>query len=475
MDVLRVLVTIAVFTPLIFGCEGQDGSGENQITAIVGATVIDGTGGPPILDATIVVDSDSIIAIGPSREIKPPEFSRIVDASDRWIVPGMIDLHAHFYESGRPGAQPTFVVDLTKFFPYDEEIAWMKARVPYTLSRYICAGVTSVVALGAIPWEHDVRELADATEAAPRVFLAGGVIANYPPEEGSPVWDGIQTGHWIAHPDEAPELVRTLEATGIDLIKAGYIPRPDRTIEVFEPSLTALIAESHARNLPVSVHANGLAEAKMVLRAGTDILAHTVRDREVDEEFLRLAVSHRVINTSSIGVPRGFSRLPHHRVELSDPELICGDSQVVESWEKWASIPEEERPTLPSWFQGWESSEQTMIANIEKLNNAGIRIAVGTDGGNIGTMHGASFHNELQHLAKAGLSPMEIIVAATRNGAEALGMEDELGTLEANKLADLVILSANPLTDIANLNQITQVMVRGNLIDRDPLVLPSNR
>jgi imidazolonepropionase-like amidohydrolase len=351
----------------------------------------------------------------------------------------------------------------------------MKRRIPYTLSRYICAGVTSVVALGAIPWEHDVRELADAAGAAPRVFLAGGFIANYPPEEDSPVWEGIQTGYWIAHPDEAPELVRSLEATGIDLIKAGYIPSPDRSIEAFEPSLTALIAESHARNLLVSVHANGLADAKMVLRAGADILAHTVRDREVDEEFLRLAANGRVINTSSIGVLRGFSRLPYHRVELSDAELICGDPQVVESWEKWASIPDEERPTLPTGFRGWEVSEQTMIANIEKLNNIGIRIAVGTDGGNIGTMHGASFHNELQHLAKAGLSPMEIIVAATRNGAEALGMEDELGTLEANKLADLVILNANPLTDIANLNQITQVMVRGNLIDRDPLVLPSNR
>ena len=468
MNAHRVLVSSAIFATLLFGCGDQSGSRESQDIAIVGATVVDGTGGPPIPDSTIVISGDRIIAVGSSGGVKIPENSRIVDASDRWIVPGMIDIHAHFWESGRPGAQPTFVADLTGIFPYDDEIAWMKARIPYTLSRYICAGVTSVVALGAIPWEHEVRNLADTTEAAPRVFLAGGFIGNIPPESSSPVWEGTQTSYWIEHPDQAQELVRSLESTGVDLIKAGYVPGPDYSIQAFEPSLNALIAASHARNLLVSVHANGLAEAKMALRAGADVLAHTVRDRVVDEEFSQLATTRRVINTSSIGVVRGFSRLLQHRIELSDSELVCGDPQVVQAWEKWMAIPDEQRPTVPT-FNGWESDEQTMIANIEKFHDTGVRIAVGTDGGNIGSMHGASFHTELQHLAQAGLSPMEIIVAATRHGAEALGMMDELGTLEANKRADLVILNANPLTDIANLNRITQVMIKGNLVDRDQL------
>jgi hypothetical protein len=134
---------------------------------------------------------------------------------------------------------PTFVVDLTDVFRWEDEVAWVKQRIPYTLTRYACAGVTSVAVLGAIGWEYEVRELARRKEKAPRVFLAGGVVGNFPPEEGSPQWEGEQIGYWAEHPKNAEALIAGFQAKNVDLIKAVYTPRPGRSLERFEPALRA--------------------------------------------------------------------------------------------------------------------------------------------------------------------------------------------------------------------------------------------
>lgn len=190
---------LALLVPLLVAnrCKNLEIGQDSRNVAITGATIIDGNGAQPIPDATIVVDGDRILAIGPSHEIEIPQNTEIVEANGRWIVPGMIDLHIHFWESGRPGAQPTFIADVTSVFPYEDEVAWMKARIPYTLSRYICAGVTSVVALGAIDWEYEVRNLANEMDTAPQVLLAGGFTANYPTEVNSPFWEGKQPGYLL--------------------------------------------------------------------------------------------------------------------------------------------------------------------------------------------------------------------------------------------------------------------------------------
>ena len=265
----------------------------NRPLAIVGGTIIDGTASPPISDAVLVIEGDRIVAVGSEDAVEVPENAEMVSGHGKWIIPGMIDLHVHFWESGRPGAQPTIVADLTEVFPFEQEVQWMKGRAEVTLGRYLCSGVTTVAVQGAIPWEFEVRELAEDLDAAPRVVLAGGFIGNSPPEESYPFWENEQPGYWIEAPDQARALVQQLNATGVELIKAGFVAHPEYPIETFRPALSALIQESHARGLKVAVHANELESAKMAVQAGADILAHTVRDRDCRRLIHRSRSGHR--------------------------------------------------------------------------------------------------------------------------------------------------------------------------------------
>lgn len=315
-------------------CRAADQPRSSTTIAITDATIIDGTGQPVIPKGTVLVEGDRIVAVGPSEQVDVPAGAQIVPADGRWIIPGMIDLHVHFWESARPGAQPTYVVDLTDVFSWDDEVAWVKQRIPYTLTRYSCAGVTSVVALGAIDWEYEVRELAKRTDTAPRVFIAGGLVGNYPPEEGSPLWEGEQTGYWVEHPEDAAALIARFQTRGVDLIKAGYVPRAGRLLQTFEPALEVLIREAHIQALRVSVHAMELDAAKAALRAGADILAHTVQDRQIDDEFLALAKASDVVNTSTAGLGWGFFRTFFEPTSLSEADRACGDTEVIESWNR---------------------------------------------------------------------------------------------------------------------------------------------
>ena len=472
---MRASLSIVLLAGLrLYGCRPAPEEPIVRTLAIVGATIIDGTAGPPILDGVLLIEGDRIAAVGSADDVEIPEDADVVPARERWIIPGMIDLHMHFWESGRPGAQPTYVADVTEVFPYENEVQWMKRRAPVTLGRYLCSGVTTVVVLGAIPWEYEVRELAEEMEAAPRVVLAGGFIGNSPPEDSSPFWEGAQPGYWIADPQAARGLVEELEATGVELIKAGYVSHPEYTLEAFQPALSSLIEESHKRGLRVAVHANELESAKMAMQAGADILAHTVRDRDIDAAFIDLALAAGVVNTSTAGLPAGHARLLADELELTEAELRCADPEVVDAWEQWMLIPRTERPDLPASLGNADQFEEQMIDNLQQLHAAGVRIGVGSDGGNIGSMHGPSFQRELNLLARAGLDPMKVIVAATRIGAEALGREHELGTLETGKLADAVVLDSDPLADVANLVRVHSVIVRGKLITVDELRISSD-
>jgi imidazolonepropionase-like amidohydrolase len=197
------------------------------------------------------------------------------------------------------------------------------------------------------------------------------------------------------------------------------------------------------------------------------VLAHTVSDFDVDEEFVRAAQAAGVVNTSSAGVFTGHARLLQEGLELSAAEARCGDPEVVEAWQQWVAMPMGDRPFTPDWLTEAKQLEQQMVENIRVLHAAGVRVAVGSDGGNIGSMHGASFHKELRLLSEAGLTPAEVIVAATRNGAQALGRDRDLGTLEVGKFGDLAVLDANPLADVANLARVIGVVVKGTYLTPD--------
>ena len=211
------------------------------------------------------------------------------------------------------------------------------------------------------------------------------------------------------------------------------------------------------------MHAEELETAKMAVRAGVDVLAHTVVDRVVDDELLELAAASGVIGITGLAHFDRYRDVLEGTVELSPIEERCGDARVIASWDELADIPEAERPEMPGSIQWGSSAEaRTILAtNVRKMHEAGITLAAGSNGGNIGTLQGPSFHRELHRMADAGVPLAAIVTAATRDAARALGLEKDRGTLTAGKLADVLVLIADPLEHVDNFAAIDAVYVAG--------------
>jgi imidazolonepropionase-like amidohydrolase len=429
------------------------------------ATIIDGTGGPVIRDGAIVIEGERIRQIGPRGGITRDPRARVIDATGKFVIPGLIDAHVHFDQSADLFTRPD-AVDLRRIRAYAEELAWTRQRLPVTLMRYLASGVTSVVDMGGPVWTFELRDRANATNDAPRVAVAGPLISTAPElryEETDPPVIVADT------PDMARELVRRNAARHPDLTKILFI-RGGGDIDRQFAVVNAAADESHALGIRVAVHATELETAKLALRAGADILVHSVEDRRVDREFIDLAKSKHVLYISTLIVNEGYDEVFGRAVKLTDIERRLGDPAVIATWSQLGAIPADEIPGgVPS--ANLRATQETQFLNLRLVEAAGIRIAAGTDAGNIGTLHGPALHREFELMAAAGIRPPRILVAATRNAAAVMGRDAELGTLERGKYADLVILDADPTRDIHNARAIFKVIKDGAVIDIAPAAL----
>ncbi|MEN8260951.1 MAG: amidohydrolase family protein [Pseudomonadota bacterium] len=444
------------FLPVVFGGEPRGG-----MTAFVGATVIDGTGSAPVSDAVMLVAGERIAAVGRRADVPIPKEAQVVDASGQWIIPGLIDAHIHFFQSGGIYTRPD-IIDLRSIRPYAEETTWIKQRIPRTLARYLASGVTSVVDVGGPFWTFDVRGFAGRTAEAPRVAVAGPLVATYMPSE-------LETNDppliKVNSPAQARAAVRRILARKPDLIKIWFIPTFGWRITGQAGLVQAAIEQGHAAGVPVMVHATELEVARAAVHAGADILAHSVEDRRVDEAFVKLLKDRNVVYITTLVVNEGYREVLDQRVDLADIERRVGDPEVIATFDDLAGLPAWKKLHLYRW-----PSRQVMLWNLKRLQQSGVIIAAGTDAGNIGTLHGPALHRELELMADAGLSPQEILTAATRGGAQVMGRGSNLGTLEQGKLADFLLLDADPLADITHLRRIARVIKGGILFDPQALV-----
>jgi imidazolonepropionase-like amidohydrolase len=429
---------------------------QTGITVIQGATVITGTGSPSIRNASIVIDAGRIRDVGPRNEVRVPNNAQVVDARGKWVVPGLIDAHVHFSQSGGLYTRPD-EIDLRSRRPYAKEMEWIKERLPYTFEKYLASGVTGVVDCGGPMWNFDVREIASRTKRAPRVAVAGPLISTFlPPTTPTDDPDIVKPNS----PAEARDLVRRQLDRQPDLIKLWWIRRPGDNLDQQTEIMSAAIEESKARRVRVAVHATELETAKAALRSGADILVHSVTDRLVDNEFINLVKSRDILYITTLWVEDGYRMVFNQQIALNDIEQKTGDPEVIATWSDLAKIPQNE---IPGGIPRVPPAPKRPVAydNLMLLESAGVRVVAGTDAGNIGTLHGPSLHRELELMAAAGVRPMEIIVSATKNAAAVMGRQAEVGTLEKGKYADLVILDADPLADIKNTRKIFKVMKAG--------------
>jgi imidazolonepropionase-like amidohydrolase len=437
-----------------------------ETTAFVGATVVDASGAKPIADGVVVVTGDRITAIGPRATVKVPDGAKVVDVKGKWIVPGLIDAHVHFFQSGGLYTRPDGL-DLRDLKPYADEIAWIKKRLPSTFARYLACGVTSVVDVGGPMWNFEVRELANKTLHAPRVAVAGPLVSTWVPPQLKVDDPPIVEVHTA---DEARALVKTLLEHEPDLVKVWFIHRNGEDLKAQGELVRAAIEESHAAAVRVAVHATQLEVARTAVEAGAEILVHSVDDKAVDDDFLRLLKEKDVVYTTTLVVYEGYAEVYGQCVELNDIEQKCGDPEVIATWADVAKLPPgrapQKRPHPPT--------SPIMLANLKRVQAAGICVAAGTDAGNPGTLHGPSLHREFELMRDGGLTPAEILRAATFGAARVMGREKELGTLEVGKLADLLVLDADPLADVVNLRRIHSVVKGGVVLDPEQLLTEAN-
>jgi len=443
---------------------------QTAVTAITGATLVNSNGKPPVADSVILVENGRITRVGDKQSVSVPAGATVIDARGKWIIPGMIDSHVHFFQSGGLYTRPD-AVNLQKVVSYEKETDGIKSNLNDTFARYLRSGITSVVDVGGPFWNFDVRAAAEKTEIAPRVAIAGPLISTYKPPFLS---DGADPSIIKANtPEEARELVRKQAEKKIDIIKIWFVVLPNETPEKHLPVIQAVMDESRKHNLRVAVHATELETARIAVREGASILVHSVEDKPVDADFIRLLKEKNVIYTPTLSVYRGYRNTFTQRLEFTATEYQIANPYVMSSLFDLSHIAPESIPAGIKAAMGSTRPAPPAGAdhpNLKAVQDAGVTIAAGTDAGNIGTLHGASFFRELKMMAEAGLTPAQVLVTATLNGAKLMGREKDLGSIEEGKLADMVVLNSDPLANIQNTSDIHLVVKNGKAFQTSDII-----
>src|SRR5881396_1670357 len=445
---------------------------ETSIIAIVGATVIHPDRDLPSAiapDSTVIVAGGRIGSIGPAGSTAVPAGATRIDGKGKWVVPGLIDSHVHFFQSGNLYTRPD-VADFNAWMPYAKEVERNKRRLAATFKVWLASGVTSVVDIGGPFWNFEMRDAALKSPAAPRVAVAGPLLSMV---DRVKLDLGDPPIIKIASADEARALVRRELERRPDYIKVWFIHRQGDDLAAQEAIVKAAGDAAHAAGVRLAVHATELVVAKASLRAGADFLVHSVDDAAVDEEFLALAKKNRALYCPTLFVTMGYRYALSNTWQPTEAERRLADPQILAAMSDLQRIPREmlpERVAKAMASPPQVKPSATALANLNKVWDAGIPVAMGTDSGNIGTLHGPSVFREMEIMTQAGLTPLQVLRSATSNGAKTMGMERGIGSLAPGRLADLVILDADPLADVLNLSRIHRVIKDGKLFAPDELI-----
>ena len=295
--------------------------------AIVGATVVfpERDTGTTLGDATVVIAGDRITAVGPRASTPVPDGAAVLDGKGRWLIPGMVDSHVHFFQSGNLYTRPD-AADFTALVPYAQEVARNKARLPATFAVWLASGVTSVIDVGGPFWNFAARDAAMASESAPRVETTGPLIS------------------MVARPQlelddppiikvESAEAARALVARELprhpDFIKVWFIHREGEDLAAQEAIVAATAAAAHAAHLRLAVHATELDTAKAAVRAGADYLVHSVFREPIDDELVQMILAHHVLVCPTLFVTTGYPLALSNQWQATPDEQRLADPQVL--------------------------------------------------------------------------------------------------------------------------------------------------
>ncbi len=451
---------------LLAGCDPQPRSCESCLV-LQGATLYDGTGNV-IHEATVIVDGTRIDTVGTGLPI--PQNARVFDISGKFMMPGLVDAHVHYGQSGFYDARPD-AVDLRDSLPYEQVQKYLRENVEKFHTAYLRSGVTAVYDVGGFTWSLALQEDGERATNIPHISASGPLLTLAPP-------NFLTTFHLpgdtmivsLDSPEKARRWIRSNSEDGATGIKLWALAPVDLKAEDI---LQAIASEVKAQSNYLITHATGLEAAKAAIGLGTKVLVHAVNEDLVDQEFIELMKEEDVIMVPTVIVSSGYLKtmeaiLGAQDFEIMDPyntvdDRIRGLLEGASQFQKYVDL--EGLRSRVARMRRFVAREDSIIAeNLRMLYQEGVVLAVGTDAGNPGTLHGVSIFEELLAMQAIGISPGDLIVMATRNGARAMGRLDDFGTVTAGKVANLLVLSDDPAEDIANVRSQVYVLKQGQII-----------
>lgn len=422
---MRLAVTPVAIGVSVATLMSQAPATQGGITvALIGARVIDGTGSAPIQNATLLVSNGRVERVGSASSLKIPAGATRVQASGRTIIPGLINAHAHLNNGDR------------QLPLYDQIIQQLR--------HYARFGVTTAFALGDDGKEsvrvrdENARENLDRA----RLFVAGPAAV-------------------AKSAEDARALIAQRHALRINAIKTRMNGNAnDMTPEAYG----ALIDEAHKRNLIVTSHVFNLNDAKGLVAAGLDVIAHSIRDHDVDAAFVADLKRRNVGYIPTLTRDLSVFLYDSTPAFLGDPFFLRGAPLFGSQMERVKD------PTLHAKTKqspGAQNAGQWLdqaMRNLKTLSDGGVMIAMGTDSGTgLGRWQGYFEHVEMELMVKAGMTPMQVLTSASGGAARVMRLDGELGTLQPGKRADFLVLRADPLADIRNTRTIESVWINGRL------------
>ena len=403
-----------------------------QVKAFTGGRIYDGTGAAVIPNATLIVEAGRVKAVGPAGRVQVPAGAQRIDITGKTIVPGMINAHGHVADTQglRTGAEF-----------YTEE------NVLRQLGLYARYGVTTVFSLGGDGPAgfklRDEQETAALNRA--RVYVAGVIVTGKTPEEARAAVDRVA-------------------ATKPNMIKIRVDDNLGTSAKMPPEVYRAVIDQAKKHNLSVAAHLFYLDDARGLLESGVGLVAHSIRDKEVDEQTIALMKKRGVCVVPTLTREVSTFVYESKPAFFSDPFFLReADSAVLQQLQEPKRM---EAMRTSTSAQRYKTALEVASRNLKKLVDSGVKIAMGTDTGPPARFQGYFEHMELELMAKAGMSPAQILKSATGDAADCMQMAGKIGTLKPGAWADLIVLDRDPLQDVKNMRAIQSVWIAGNQVAR---------